>query len=142
MPAELSFKETIRRFLQIRILECSIINKEDRLLKIKTKIEYNGVSTNPFRSENSDCNSRENSITDYVDLKETLKKEIDRDKREYSILVKCFETLNRHEKIVVEEHLLKRHSLKYISKNILYYSEPQLKRFKKDALHKIYNCLK
>lgn len=136
-----NFDGVINRFKKIKIIDCQIANKENELLYIKSKVEYNGISTDPFKTQNGDCNLREIKLSSYADKKEFLEKEITSLKKEYSILVKAFETLTKNEKTVIEENLLKGNSLTYISTNVLFYSEKQLKRIKKVALDKIYTCL-
>ena len=139
--ASQQFYKTIERFKQYKIIDCQIVNKQDKLKKIESKVEYGGLSTDPFRTQGGDCTARENKIASFIDEKDRLKKEIKELEKEYAILTKAFETLTTNEKIVIEENLFKANSLNWISANILYYSEPQLKRIKKAAMDKIYNCL-
>ena len=132
--ASQQFYKTIERFKQYKIIECKIINKKNDLLRNENQIEYSGISTDPFKTQNGDCSIMENKLASYIDRKEKLQKEI-------NILKKAYDTLTTNEKIVIEENLFKANSLNWISANILYYSEPQLKRIKKAAMDKIYNCL-
>lgn len=133
--------KAIERFKQYKIIDCQIVNKQNRLKKLESQIEYGGISTDPFKTQSSDCSIRENKVTSYIDEKDKLEKEIKELEEEYSILIKAFETLTKNEKTIIEENLLKGNSLTWISMNILYYSEKQLRRIKKVALDKIYSCL-
>lgn len=135
------FSEVIKRFKEIKIIDCKIANKENELLMLETRVEYGGISTDPFRTQSGDCSVMENKLSNYIDKKKKLQNELDSLKKEYSILIKAFETLTKNEKIIIEENLLKGNSLTWISMNILYYSEKQLRRIKKVALDKIYSCL-
>lgn len=135
------FSEVIKRFKEIKIIDCKIANKENELLRLETRVEYAGISTDPFRTQSGDCSAMENKLSSYIDKKKKLQNELDILKKEYSILIKAFETLTKNEKTIIEENLLKGNSLTWISMNILYYSEKQLRRIKKVALDKIYSCL-
>lgn len=139
--ASQQFYKTIERFKQYKIIECKIINKKNDLLRNENQIEYSGISTDPFKTQNGDCSIMENKLASYIDRKEKLQKEINLLEKEFDILKKAYDTLTTNEKIVIEENLFKANSLNWISANILYYSEPQLKRIKKAAMDKIYNCL-
>lgn len=135
------FYEVIERFKQIKIIDCQIISRENRIIEVEAKMEYGGVSTDPYKTIGGDCNAMENKITYFLEEKERLEKEVKQLKREYSALVKAFESLSTNEKVVIEEWLLKRNSLRHISVNTLFYSEKQLNRIKNAGLHKIYRCL-
>lgn len=133
--------KAIERFKQYKIIDCQIVNKQNRLKKLESQIEYGGISTDPFKAQNGDCSIRENKIASYIDEKDKLEKEIKELEEEYSILTKAYETLSKNEKIVIEETLLKQNSLTWISTHSLYYSERQLKRIKLAGMIKLKKCL-
>lgn len=133
--------KAIERFKQYKIIDCQIINKQNRLNSLENQIEYNGISTDPFKTQNGDCTARENKIASYIDEKDKLQREIKELEEEYSILTKAYETLSKNEKIVIEETLLKQNSLTWISTHSLYYSERQLKRIKLAGMIKLKKCL-
>ena len=133
--------KAIERFKQYKIIDCQIVNKQNRLKKLESQIEYGGISTDPFKTQNGDCSIRENKIASYIDEKDKLEKEIKELEEEYSILTKAYETLSKNEKIVIEETLLKQNSLTWISTHSLYYSERQLKRIKLAGMIKLKKCL-
>ena len=133
--------KAIERFKQYKIIDCQIINKQNRLNKLESQIEYNGISTDPFKTQNGDCSIRENKIASYIDEKDKLQREIKELEEEYSILTKAYETLSKNEKIVIEETLLKQNSLTWKSTHGLYYSERQLKRIKLAGMIKLKKCL-
>lgn len=135
------FSEVIKRFKEIKIIDCKIANKENELLRLETRVEYGGISTDPFRTQSGDCSAMENKLSSYIDKKKKLQNELDSLKKEYSILTKAYETLNKNEKIVIEETLLKQNSLTWISTHSLYYSERQLKRIKISGMIKLKKCL-
>lgn len=133
--------KAIERFKQYKIIDCQIINKQNRLNSLENQIEYNGISTDPFKTQNGDCTARENKIASYIDEKDKLQREIKELEEEYSILTKAYETLSKNEKIVIEETLLKQNSLTWISTHSLFYSERQLKRIKLAGMIKLKKCL-
>lgn len=133
--------KAIERFKQYKIIDCQIINKQNRLNSLENQIEYNGISTDPFKTQNGDCMARENKIASYIDEKDKLQREIKELEEEYSILTKAYETLSKNEKIVIEETLLKQNSLTWISTHSLFYSERQLKRIKIAGMVKLKKCL-
>lgn len=133
--------KAIERFKQYKIIDCQIINKQNRLNSLENQIEYNGISTDLFKTQNGDCTARENKIASYIDEKDKLQREIKELEEEYSILTKAYETLSKNEKIVIEETLLKQNSLTWISTHSLYYSERQLKRIKLAGMIKLKKCL-
>ena len=133
--------KAIERFKQYKIIDCQIVNKQNRLNKLESQIEYNGISTDLFKTQNGDCSIRENKIASYIDEKDRLQIEIKELEEEYSILTKAYETLSKNEKIVIEETLLKQNSLTWISTHSLYYSERQLKRIKLAGMIKLKKCL-
>lgn len=133
--------KAIDRFKQYKIIDCQIANKQNRINKLKSQIEYNGISTDPLKTQNGDCSIRENKIASYIDEKDKLEKEIKALEKEYSILTKAYETLTKNEKIVIEETLLKQNSLTWISTHSLFYSERQLKRIKIAGMVKLKKCL-
>lgn len=133
--------KAIERFKQYKIIDCQIINKQNRLNSLENQIEYNGISTDPFKTQNGDCTARENKIASYIDEKDKLQREIKELEEEYSILTKAYETLSKNEKIVIEETLLKQNSLTWISTHSLFYSERQLKRIKIAGMVKLKKCL-
>ena len=136
-----NLRKAIERFKQYKIIDCQIVNKQDKLKKIESKVEYGGLSTDPFRTQGGDCTARENKIASFIDEKDRLKKEIKELEKEYAILTKAFETLTTNEKIVIEENILNENSLTWISTHSLYYSERQLKRIKLAGMIKIKTCL-
>lgn len=133
--------KAIERFKQYKIIDCQIVNKQNRLKKLESQIEYGGISTDPFKTQSSDCSIRENKVTSYIDEKDKLEKEIKELEEEYSILTKAYETLSKNEKIVIEESLLNENNLTWISTHSLYYSERQLKRIKLAGMIKLKKCL-
>ena len=133
--------KAIERFKQYKIIDCQIVNKQNRLKKLESQIEYGGISTDPFKTQNGDCSIRENKIASYIDEKDKLEKEIKELEEEYSILTKAYETLSKNEKIVIEETLLNQNNLTWISTHSLYYSERQLKRIKLAGIIKLKKCL-
>ena len=133
--------KAIERFKQYKIIDCQIVNKQNRLKKLESQIEYGGISTDPFKTQSSDCSIRENKVTSYIDEKDKLEKEIKELEEEYSILTKAYETLSKNEKIVIEETLLNQNNLTWISTHSLYYSERQLKRIKLAGMIKLKKCL-
>ena len=133
--------KAIERFKQYKIIDCQIINKQNRLNSLENQIEYNGISTDPFKTQNGDCTARENKIASYIDEKDKLQREIEYLEKEYSILTKAYETLSKNEKIVIEETLLNQNSLTWISTHSLFYSERQLKRIKIAGMVKLKKCL-
>ena len=133
--------KAIERFKQYKIIDCQIVNKQNRLKKLESQIEYGGISTNPFKTQSSDCSIRENKVTSYIDEKDKLEKEIKELEEEYSILTKAYETLSKNEKIVIEETLLNQNNLTWISTHSLFYSERQLKRIKIAGMVKLKKCL-
>lgn len=135
------FSEVIKRFKEIKIIDCKIANKENELLRLETRVEYGGISTDPFRTQSGDCSAMENKLSSYIDKKKKLQNELDSLKKEYSILIKAFETLTKNEKTVIEENLLKGNGLTWISTHSLYYSERQLKRIKLAGMIKLKKCL-
>lgn len=133
--------KAIERFKQYKIIDCQIVNKQNRLKKLESQIEYGGISTDPFKTQSSDCSIRENKVISYIDEKDKLEKEIKELEEEYSILTKAYETLSKNEKIVIEESLLNENNLTWISTHSLYYSERQLKRIKLAGMIKLKKCL-
>lgn len=133
--------KAIERFKQYKIIDCQIVNKQNRLNKLENQIEYNGISTDPFKTQSGDCTARENKLASYIDEKDRLEKEIKELEKEYSILTKAYETLSKNEKIVIEETFLNQNSLTWISTHSLYYSERQLKRIKISGMIKLKKCL-
>ena len=69
------FSEVIKRFKEIKIIDCKIANKENELLRLETKVEYGGVSTDPFRTQSGDCSAMENKLCSYIDKKKKLQNE-------------------------------------------------------------------
>lgn len=135
------FSETVKRFKKIKIIDCQIENKENELLKLETINQKCTANYSAYNFGGGDFNSTENRIVDSIDKKDKLLKELDELKREYSILVKAFETLTTNEKIVIEEYFLKENSLTWISTHSLYYSERQLRRIKLAGMIKLKKSL-
>lgn len=134
------FSYTIKRFKKIKIIDCQIANKEDKLLELETMIQKCTSNSSSYNFGGSDFNSIEDRIAKYTDEKDELNKEIKNLRKEYSILVKAFESLTKNEKIVIEEIFLKGSSYNDLCE-MLFYSVRQIKRIKLAGLIKLYECL-
>ena len=122
------------------------INNRIDILKLKieeleTQVEYSGnCNTNPYKSNNSDCNKVENKLSNYVTLKEEYQKRILKLESERKKVDIALNILDDEEREIIEGIFLKRFYIKKLT-DVLYRSESTIKRIKKRALEKMFDVL-
>lgn len=127
------FEENLYNFYNI---ENSIVNIEGELESLKTIIEPHGFNTNSFNNGGSDFNSAEIKTLNYISKGIVLSSKLKYNKFLYSMIVKAFETLERNEKVVIDEFYFKNNNIAKIC-NAIHYEERQVYRIKNKALYKM-----